>query len=105
MTEKLKILQYNVRKQGDCIMAPLLADPRVSQFPVLAIQEPFHNSHTNSTHNPSYTSFHFILALKTRVFVSWSISLSTQVLGLGIFRALTMAICASEARWMELEIL
>ncbi len=41
-------------------MAPLLADPRVSQFSVLAIQTPFHNSHTHSTHNPSYTSFHLL---------------------------------------------
>ncbi len=41
-------------------MAPLLAEPRVSLFPVLAIQEPFHNTYTNFTHNPSYTSFHLL---------------------------------------------
>ncbi len=39
-------------------MAPLLADPRVSQFSLLTIEEPFHNSFNNSIHNPSYTSFH-----------------------------------------------
>ncbi len=58
MCEKLNILQYNVRNSGNRVMAPLLADPRVSQFSFLAIQEPFHKSFTNSTHNPSYTSFH-----------------------------------------------
>jgi hypothetical protein len=58
MTEQLNVLQYNVRKSGNRVMAPLLADPRVSQFSLLAIQEPFHNSFNNSTHNPSYTSFH-----------------------------------------------
>jgi hypothetical protein len=58
MIEKLNILQYNVRKSNKEVMAPLLADPRVSQFSLLAIQEPFHNSFNNSTHNPSYTSFH-----------------------------------------------
>ncbi len=58
MIEKLNILQYNVRKSGNRVMAPLLADPRVSHFFLLAIQEPFHNSFNYSTHNPSYTSFH-----------------------------------------------
>jgi hypothetical protein len=37
MTEKQKILQYNVRKRGDNLMALLLADPRVLQFPNLAL--------------------------------------------------------------------
>ncbi len=39
-------------------MALMLADPIISQFPILAIQEPFHSSYIISTHNPSYTSFH-----------------------------------------------
>ncbi len=41
-------------------MAPLLADPKVSQFPILAIQEHFHNSFTHFIHNPSNTSFHLL---------------------------------------------
>ncbi len=41
-------------------MAPLLANQIISQFLILAIQEPFHNSYTNSTHNPSYISFHLL---------------------------------------------
>jgi hypothetical protein len=40
MTEKLNILQYNVRKSGNEVMAPLLADLRVLKFSFLAIQEP-----------------------------------------------------------------
>jgi hypothetical protein len=60
MIEKLKIFQYNARKEGNKVIAPMLADPKISQFPILAIQEPFHNSFANSTHNPSYTSFHLL---------------------------------------------
>jgi hypothetical protein len=58
MTEKLKTLQYNVRKSG--VMAPLLADPSVLQNYLLAIQGPFHNSFSHSTHNPFYTSFYLL---------------------------------------------
>ena len=36
----LKILQYNVRKSRDTVMATLLRDPRVMEYDVLAIQEP-----------------------------------------------------------------
>ncbi len=39
-------------------MAPMLAYPIITQFLILVIQEPFHNSYTNFTHNPLYTSFH-----------------------------------------------
>jgi hypothetical protein len=60
MTKNLNILQYIVRKSGNRVMAPLLADPRVLQFLLLAIQDPFHNSVASYTHNPSYTSFHFL---------------------------------------------
>ena len=36
----LKILQYNVRKSRDVVMATLLRGPRVIDYDVLAIQEP-----------------------------------------------------------------
>jgi hypothetical protein len=36
----LSILQYNVRKPKDTVMATLLRDPKVMQFDILAIQEP-----------------------------------------------------------------
>jgi hypothetical protein len=40
MTAQLKILQYNVNATQGIVMAPLLADPRISEFSVLAVQEP-----------------------------------------------------------------
>ncbi len=58
MTEKLNSMQYNVRKSGNRVMAPLLADPIVLQFFLIVFKEPFHSSLNNSTHNPSNTSFH-----------------------------------------------
>jgi hypothetical protein len=39
MISHLKILQYNVHKTEDIVMALLLADPRVSEFTILAVQE------------------------------------------------------------------
>jgi hypothetical protein len=39
-------------------MAPLLADYRISEFTVLAIQEPWQNPHIHTTHSPSNSSFH-----------------------------------------------
>jgi hypothetical protein len=39
-------------------MAPLLADHHISEFIVLAVQEPWQNPHMHTTHNPSNSSFH-----------------------------------------------
>lgn len=36
----LSILQHNVRKSRDMVMASLLRDPKVHKYDVLAIQEP-----------------------------------------------------------------
>lgn len=36
----LKILQYNVRKSRDIVIATLLRDLRVIDYDILAIQEP-----------------------------------------------------------------
>jgi hypothetical protein len=41
--ESLSVLQYNVRKSKDTVMATLLRDPRVMEFDILAIQEPWAN--------------------------------------------------------------
>jgi hypothetical protein len=41
-------------------MAPLLADPRISEFSVLAVQEPWGNPRVLTTHNPSNSSFYLI---------------------------------------------
>ncbi len=60
MSEELNSLQYNVRVSSNRVMAPLPAYPRVSQFSLRAIEEPFHNSFNNSTHNPSYSASHLL---------------------------------------------
>ena len=53
----LKILQYNVRKSKDGVMAPLLEEQEVQDYDILAIQEPSHNSFNGSTYNPSSSKF------------------------------------------------
>lgn len=56
--ESLSILQYNVRKSRDIVMASLLRDPRVMEFDILAIQEPWANSFMHTTHHPAKDRFH-----------------------------------------------
>jgi len=60
MTEQqqLNILQYNVRKAKDTVMATLLRDPRVAEYDVLAIQEPWRNPFMSTTHHPAKDIFH-----------------------------------------------
>lgn len=54
----LKILQYNVRKSRDTVMATLLRDPRVMEYEILAIQEPWRNPFMSTTHHPAKAHFH-----------------------------------------------
>lgn len=54
----LKILQYNVRKSRDTVMATLLRDLRVMEYDVLAIQEPWRNPLMSTTHHPAKAHFH-----------------------------------------------
>ena len=51
--EVLRIIQYNVRKEKDAVMAPLLEDAKEQGIHVLAIQEPWQNPHMNATYCPS----------------------------------------------------
>lgn len=62
MREKhiLKILQNNVRKSGNRIQVPLLSDPRVREFTVVAIQEPWRNANTKQSLSNSGDGFHII---------------------------------------------
>lgn len=55
---QLSILQYNVRKAKDTVMATLLRDPRVVKYDVLAIQEPWRNPFISTTHHPAKDIFH-----------------------------------------------
>lgn len=57
--QQLSILQYNVRKAKDTVMATLLRDPRVADFDVLAIQEPRRNPFMSTTHHPAKNIFNF----------------------------------------------
>jgi hypothetical protein len=54
----LKILQYNVRKSRDTVMATSLRDPRVMDYDVLAVQELWRNAFMSTTHHPAKAQFH-----------------------------------------------
>jgi hypothetical protein len=54
----LSILQYNVHKSRDMVMATMLRDPRVRECDVLAIQEPWRNPFVATTHHPAKNIFH-----------------------------------------------
>ncbi|KAL6152343.1 hypothetical protein ACJQWK_05935 [Exserohilum turcicum] len=54
----LSILQYNVRKSRDIVMATLLRDPRIHEYDILAIQEPWRNPYMATTHHPAKDVFH-----------------------------------------------
>ena len=56
--EGIKILQYNVMKSRDVVMATLLRDPRIQEYDILALQEPWRNPFISTTHNPITHSFH-----------------------------------------------
>ena len=54
------ILQYNVQKSKDKVMAPLLEDPRVQAYDILAIQEPWNNPFMETTYNPRNSCFYLV---------------------------------------------
>jgi YD repeat-containing protein len=56
--EGIKILQYNVMKSRDIVMATLLRDPKIQEYDILALQEPWRNPAISTTHNPIAHSFH-----------------------------------------------
>jgi hypothetical protein len=60
MNSYLMILQYNVYTTKGIVMAPLLADHHMSEFTIIAIQEPWQNPHILTSHNPSNSSFHLL---------------------------------------------
>lgn len=53
----LQILQYNVQKSKDKVMAALLADSRIQTFDIIAVQEPWQNPHQNRTYCPTASGF------------------------------------------------
>ncbi len=55
--QELRILQYNVQKSRDIVLASLFRNPRVLEYDVLAIQEPWRNPFINTTYHPLKTHF------------------------------------------------
>jgi hypothetical protein len=53
----LRILQYNVRRSKDIVMAPLLRDPAILRYDIIAIQEPWINPYEYNSHNPISSLF------------------------------------------------
>jgi hypothetical protein len=66
---ELRILQYNVQKSRDVVAASLFQNPRVLEYDILAIQEPWRNPFINTTYYPLKTHFHlsYLDDIATRV--------------------------------------
>ena len=55
--QELRILQYNVQKSRDVVLASLFQDPRILEYDVLAIQEPWRNPFIATSYNPLKSHF------------------------------------------------
>ncbi|KFY28958.1 hypothetical protein V491_00241 [Pseudogymnoascus sp. VKM F-3775] len=55
--QELRILQYNVQKSRDVVLASLFQDPRILEYNVLAIQEPWRNPFIATSYNPLKAHF------------------------------------------------
>jgi ribonuclease HI len=49
---ELRILQYNVQKSRDVVLASLFRDPKVLEYGILAIQEPWRNPFIATSYHP-----------------------------------------------------
>jgi hypothetical protein len=49
----LEIIQYNVHRSKDVVMADFLRNPRVLEADIIAIQEPWEKPYTETTHHPA----------------------------------------------------
>lgn len=56
--QKLQILQYNVQKSRDVVLASLFRNPKVTEYDILAIQEPWRNPFIHTTYHPLKSHFH-----------------------------------------------
>ena len=65
-TNTLSILQYNVMKSRDIMMATLLQDQNILEYDILAIQEPWRNPFMSTTHNPISEHFHLSFPQDTK---------------------------------------
>ncbi|PLB41694.1 Endonuclease/exonuclease/phosphatase [Aspergillus candidus] len=56
MSKTMQIIQYNARKAREGVMATFLLDPKVLQADIIAVQEPWANPMTETTHQPARQS-------------------------------------------------
>jgi hypothetical protein len=86
---ELHILQYNVQKSRDVVMADLFQDPRVLRYDVLAVQEPWRNPYITTSYHPLKEHFQltYLEDVATRVCFyinkridpsTWSVSYITK---------------------------
>src|SRR5690348_11811111 len=53
MDRPFQILQYNVHRSKNVVMAQFLRDPKVLEADIIAIQEPWDNPYQDTTHHPA----------------------------------------------------
>lgn len=56
----VSILQYNVNKSREQVMAPLMADENVWKYDIIAIQEPWRNKFQAATYHPVKDRFDLV---------------------------------------------
>lgn len=49
---ELRILQYNVPKSRDIVLASLFSNPKITEYDIIAIQEPWRNRFINTSYHP-----------------------------------------------------
>ena len=47
------IIQYNMHRSRDAVMAAFLRDPRALEADIIAAQEPWNNPYNDTTHHPA----------------------------------------------------
>lgn len=65
MNKQIDTIQYNVHNGRASVMAPFLRDPRVLTADVIAIQEPWRNEFTDTTHQPAKATHQLLYPKKT----------------------------------------
>ena len=64
MNKTLSILQYNVNKSQEQVMAPMLTDENVWKYDIIAIQEPWRNKFQAATYHPVKDCFNLVYNTK-----------------------------------------
>ena len=67
----LSILQYNVHRSRDMVMASMLRDPRIHEYDILAIQEPWKNPFAATTHYLAKRVFYLCCLAGDEVGPAW----------------------------------